>query len=231
MWFAVGFWLSFLLPTIMFMACPIMLAVMQKHYKLREPTGSVFGKFTKLTKYAMKDGGYKRMGKADFWERVKPSKVANKPTWMTFDDAWVDEIARGIKACSVFAFYPIWWLAYNQIDGNLISQAATMELHGVPNDLLNNLNPLGSVIAVPLHINHLLTPVSSIIIMIPIMDFIVYPLFRKFKIRFTPLRRMLAGYFVACAAMIWAAVIQYYIYKKGACGKYHTWEFCTSVRG
>lgn len=139
----VGFWLSFLLPTVMFMACPVVLAVMHKRYNLREPTGSVFGKFTKLTRMAMKDGGYKRVGKADFWERVKPSVVENKPSWMTFDDAWVDEVARGIKACSVFAFYPIWWLAYNQIDGNLISQAATMELHGVPNDLLNNMNPLG----------------------------------------------------------------------------------------
>jgi POT family proton-dependent oligopeptide transporter len=198
----VGFWLSFLLPTLMFCACPVMLAVMAKKYKLREPTGSVFGKFTKLTSYAMKNGGYKRVGKADFWERVKPSQVQNKPKWMTFDDAWVDEISRGVKACSVFAFYPLWWLAYNQIDGNLISQAATMDLHGTPNDLLNNMNPLG------------------IIIMIPLMDFIVYPALRKYKIRFTPLRRMLAGFFVAMAAMIWAAVLQHYIYKKGACGNY-----------
>jgi len=199
----VGFYLSFLMPTIMFMLCPIVLAVMSKRYKLREPTGSVLGKFTKLTRYAMKDGGHKRIGKADFWERVKPSVVgANKPSWMTFDDAWVDEVARGVKACSVFAFYPLWWLAYNQIDGNLVSQAATMELHGVPNDLLNNLNPLG------------------ILIMIPIMDFIVYPALRKFKIRFTPLRRMCAGFFVSMAAMIWAAVVQHYIYKEGACGKY-----------
>ena len=56
--------------------------------------------------------------------------------------------------------------------------------------------------------------------MIPLMDFIFYPTLRKLKIRFTPLRRMLTGYFVACAAMIWAAVLQSYIYKKGACGHY-----------
>lgn len=77
-----------------------------------------------------------------------------------------------------------------------------MERHGVPNDLLNNLNPIG------------------IIIMIPILDYIVYPLLRKAKIRFTPLKRMCAGFFVACAAMIWATVIQYYIYKLGPCGYY-----------
>ena len=93
-------------------------------------------------------------------------------------------------------------LAYNQIDNNLVSQAATMELNGVPNDLLNNLNPLG------------------IIIMIPILDNIVYPILRKFKIRFSPIKRMCSGFFFACAGMIWATVIQYYIYNKGECGYY-----------
>ena len=77
-----------------------------------------------------------------------------------------------------------------------------MELHGVPNDLINNLNPLG------------------IIIMIPILDIIVYPLLRKAKVRFTPLKRMCAGFFIACAAMVWAAVVQSQIYAKGACHKY-----------
>ena len=52
------------------------------------------------------------------------------------------------------------------------------------------------------------------------MDNIVYPAMRKAKIRFTPLRRMCASFFVACAAMIWAAVIQYYIYTTTECGYY-----------
>jgi proton-dependent oligopeptide transporter, POT family len=198
----VGFWLAYLLPTVMFMFCPVVLLVMHKKYNLREPTDSVFGKFLLLTRHAFKDGGYKRIGKKSFWDNVKPSRVSVKPKWMTFDDAWVDEVARGVKACSVFLFYPLWWLAYNQIDNNLVSQAATMSLHGVPNDLLNNMNPLG------------------IIILIPIMDNIVYPALRKAKIRFTPLRRMCAAFFVACTAMIWAAVVQYYIYQTNPCGNY-----------
>lgn len=148
----VGFWLSFLLPTIMFMFCPVVLLVFHKKYNLREPTDSVFGKFLLLTKHACKDGGYKHIGKETFWTRVKPSVTANKPKWMTFDDAWVDEISRGVKACSVFLFYPLWWLAYNQIDNNLVSQAATMSLHGVPNDLLNNMNPLAIIIMVRMRI-------------------------------------------------------------------------------
>lgn len=77
-----------------------------------------------------------------------------------------------------------------------------MDLHGVPNDLINNLNPLG------------------IVIMIPILDIIVYPTLRKLKIRFSPVKRMAAGFFIASGAMVWAAVVQHYIYSRGACGKY-----------
>jgi proton-dependent oligopeptide transporter, POT family len=50
----VGFWLAFLLPTIMFALCPIVLMVFKRKYVLREPTGSVFGKAMSLTKFAYK---------------------------------------------------------------------------------------------------------------------------------------------------------------------------------
>lgn len=77
-----------------------------------------------------------------------------------------------------------------------------MQLNGVPNDIIQNLNPI------------------SIVIMIPIMDFLVYPALRNANIRFTPLKRIFAGFMFASAAMISACVIQVYIYKLGPCGKY-----------
>jgi len=45
-----------------------------------------------------------------FWERVKPSNIpeAERPAWMVFDDAWVDEVRRGLLACKVFLWYPIY---------------------------------------------------------------------------------------------------------------------------
>lgn len=136
----------------------------------------------------------------DFWNRVKPSKFANKPDWMTFDDAWVDEVHRGLRACGVFLWLPVYWLAYNQMLNNLTSQAATMQLNGVPNDLITNLNPI------------------SLIIFIPIMDRIIYPGLRKAGINFTPLKRIFVGFMFASASMIAACVTQYYIYKLGPCG-------------
>jgi len=86
--------------------------------------------------------------------------------------------------------------------GNLTSQAATMQLNGVPNDIVNNLDPL------------------ALIIFIPIMDRFVYPAIRRLGFNFTPLKKIFVGYMLAAMSMIAAAVLQYYIYKKGPCGHY-----------
>lgn len=52
---------------------------------------------------------YKSMTSPDFWESVKPSQIqGSKPPWMTFDDQWVDEVKRGLKACGVFCWFPIY---------------------------------------------------------------------------------------------------------------------------
>lgn len=221
----VGFWLSFLLPTIMFCLCPTVLFLCKSRYKLHPPTGSVYSKAFRLWQLAMKGRWslnplrlfQSTTGSGDFWHHVKPSQMgANKPEWMTFDDEWVDEVRRGLKACKVFLWYPLYCkctftlsddsllmksgLAYNQMLNNLTSQAATMHLGGVPNDVINNLNPF------------------ALIIFIPIFDRLVYPGLRRMGFNFTPLKRITAGFFVAGCSMIVATVTQYYIYKLGPCG-------------
>lgn len=83
---------------------------------------------------------------------------------------------------------------------NLTSQSATLALHGAPNDIINNLDPL------------------ALIIFIPIMDSFVYPGLRKMGFNFSPLKRIYFGFIVASMSMVSAAVIQYYIYKTSPCG-------------
>jgi dipeptide/tripeptide permease len=41
-------------------------------------------------------------------------------------------------------------LCYNQLNNNLISQAATMTTNGLPNDVLSNLDPLALIIFIPI---------------------------------------------------------------------------------
>ncbi|KAF3799774.1 putative peptide transporter ptr2 [Colletotrichum gloeosporioides] len=198
-----SFWLAFLLPTILFLICPVVLWSNKKKYHLTPPTGSVFEKFLKMTNFARKrSGGFGKMN----WDMAKPSNVpvAERPSWLTYDDAWVDECRRGLKACKVFLFLPVFFLAYNQMTNNLTSQAGSMVLGGAPNDVIQNLNPL------------------SIIIMIPILDHGVYPLFRKMGFNFTPIKRMTTGFFFAAASMVAAAVMQHYIYQMSPCGNLAT---------
>lgn len=53
---------------------------------------------------------YKQLKAPGFWDGVKPSKLApgDRPAWMTFDDVWVDEVRRGLSACKVFAWFPVY---------------------------------------------------------------------------------------------------------------------------
>ncbi|PGH04318.1 hypothetical protein AJ80_08541 [Polytolypa hystricis UAMH7299] len=204
----VGFWLSFTLPTCMFCLCPLVLYFCRNRYARTPPAGSVYSKAFRVWGLAMKGRfsinpvrTYRNFTDPTMWDSAKPSKIANKPVWMTFDDAWVDEVRRGLMACRVFLWYPVFWLAYNQMTNNLTSQAATMTLNGVPNEIVNNLNPLTLIIAIPL------------------MDRFVYPGLRKIGFNPTPLRRITAGFFLAAFGMVSAAVVQHYIYKTGPCGK------------
>lgn len=74
-----------------------------------------------------------------------------------------------------------------------------MKLNGTPNDLIQNLNPI------------------AIVALIPLFDYGLYPFLRRRGINFTPIKRITAGFFVAGLAMLYAAVLQHFIYKASPC--------------
>ncbi|KAJ5514315.1 Major facilitator superfamily domain general substrate transporter [Penicillium fimorum] len=134
---------------------------------------------------------WKRTHDGNLWDTVKSSNIEPqfRPKWMTFDDAWADEVRRGFAACAVFCWFPIYWLSYNQLTSNLTAQAGTMALNGVANDVLNNLDPL------------------ALLIFVPLCDTFLYSGLRKMGIRFTAIRKITLGFWLASFSMIWAAVI------------------------
>ncbi|KID82631.1 oligopeptide transporter [Metarhizium guizhouense ARSEF 977] len=185
----VGFYLSYTLPTIMLGFCPLVMWWGRRRYLRREPAGSVL--VPALRTFMLAQRGrwsinpfqtHRNLHDGTFWDSVKPSRFSpdTRPAWMTFDDAWVDELRRGFAACA----------------------AAVLQRNGIPNDVLSNLNPF------------------ALLIFIPLNDFFIYPALRKAGIRFTPIRKITAGFFVGCAAMVWAAVVQHYIYQTSVCGSH-----------
>lgn len=85
-----------------------------------------------------------------FWEPAKASYYpeGQAPAAITWDDDFVDEVDRTMKACQVFLFFPFYWLCYSQIDGNLGTMAAAMRLNGTPNDLIQNLDPISIIVSI-----------------------------------------------------------------------------------
>jgi proton-dependent oligopeptide transporter, POT family len=88
---------------------------------------------------------------------------------------------------------------YGQFSENFVSQAGQMRLHGIPNDLPQNFDPI------------------AILFFAPIMDRLVYPLLQKYHIKFRPIARISFGFIIASMSMLYAGVLQHFIYKAGPC--------------
>jgi dipeptide/tripeptide permease len=74
---------------------------------------------------------------------------------------------------------------------NFVSQAGQMELHGLPNNILPNIDPI------------------TIIVLIPIMDRFIYPFVRtRLHIVLMPTTRISLGFLMAALAMLYAGALQ-----------------------
>lgn len=95
-----------------------------------------------------------------------------------------------------------------------------MALHGTPNDLLQNLDPIALIIFIPL----LDCKFDSIDRHLPILTqiVIVYPVLRRYKINFRPELRVTAGFILASLSMVYASVLQHYIYNSPP-NSIHVW--------
>jgi proton-dependent oligopeptide transporter, POT family len=128
---------------------------------------------------------------------------------VTWDDLFVDELKRALVACRVFIAFPIFWLCYGQMSTNLVSQARTMVSHGLPNDILMNINPI------------------SIVVLVPIMETVLYPFLRKIRVPFKPISRMTFGFLLSACAMAYAAGLQAAIYNTGPCYNHPLFGNCS----
>lgn len=188
----IDFWPAYLLCLCMFMVGTLVIILGRKYYVVRPPQGSIITDAFRA-----------------LWIMVKNRNMdAPKPSWQSenngtsvvkWDDHFIDELKRALVACRVFAFYPIYWVVYGQFSGNFVTQAGQMNGHGIPNDLMQNFDPI------------------SIIIFIPVLETIVYPIMRRLKIPFRPVTRIALGFVVASLAMMYAAIVQHLIYSAGPC--------------
>ncbi|KAI8871872.1 peptide transporter PTR2-A [Ramicandelaber brevisporus] len=183
---------AFALPLSMFVVGLIVFAAGRSTYFVKPVQGAILIKVWRVIKYAIKNRRSGRFG--HFLDAAKdvPS------TEVDWDNDFVEDLKRTLRACKVFAFYPMYWALYNNMSDNFIIQGLRMKRPDwLSGDQLNVANSLVIVIA------------------IPIFDRIVFPLLRKMGFRMGPIARITTGFIICSLAFVYVAVLQSFVYKTG----------------
>lgn len=178
-----GFWSAYLLCLLVFLLGLAILLLGKKNYVLHPPTGSVIPRALRICLQAARNNF------------TLPSSSPSLE-----ETSFIQEVRTALQACKVFLIFPLYWLAQSQMLNNLVSQAGQMQLHGIPNDIMSNIDPL------------------TIILFIPLCDRFLYPfLHNNLGIAFKPITRIFVGFMFGAAGMAYAAGVQRKIYHSGPC--------------
>ncbi|KAJ1731831.1 peptide transporter ptr2 [Coemansia biformis] len=202
----VDFWPAYLLPTLMFVVCVAVFWLGRRRYVITQPTGSIVLKAyraitTGMRNYrAAKAQGRQVLGEdgqpLHWLSYARPSLCADG-AGLGWSDTFVDELRVALRSCKIFLCYPVFWLCYGQMSNNMVSQSGQMNTGKVPNDIMQNIDPL------------------CIIVLIPIFDRLIYPGFRRCGMELKPVVRITCGFLIAAISMAYAAIVQHLIYTTG----------------
>jgi POT family proton-dependent oligopeptide transporter len=126
-------------------------------------------------------------------------QLQHRQKTITWSQGMVDELSRGLRCCRVLLSFIAFYVCFDQMQNNLISQAGQMNTHGVPNDLLPALNQVGCIL------------------MGPIIQLGLYPLLHRRRIYIGPIMRITIGFGFVAASMLYATFVQYAVYTSSPC--------------
>lgn len=217
----IGYWLAFLVPALMYLVVPVVLVFLTPRLKREPPAHSAFSTTLGILRVAFNGNWFQRCRNGTFWEYAKPStmearkeelnKNYKQPQWT---DQWVDDVRQTFQACVLFMYFPMFNLTDGGIGNAQNAQSGAMITKGIPNDLYNNFNAL------------------TIIVLIPILDYVVYPFMRRRLVAFGVVGKIALGFFLSATSQTVAAVLQHYIYKTSPCGAHaSTCDLPSNVNG
>ncbi|XP_048196536.1 solute carrier family 15 member 1 [Perognathus longimembris pacificus] len=185
--------LAFGVPAILMAVALIVFVIGSRLYKKFQPQGNIMGKVVKCIGFAIKNRfrhRSKEFPKREHWLDWASEK---------YDDRLISQIKMVTKVMFLYIPLPMFWALFDQQGSRWTLQATTMT------------GKFGSVEIQPDQmqtVNAIL-----IVIMVPIMDAVVYPLIAKCGFNFTSLKKMTVGMFLASMAFVVAAIVQVEIDK------------------
>uniref|UniRef100_A0AAR2IP91 Solute carrier family 15 member 1 n=1 Tax=Pygocentrus nattereri TaxID=42514 RepID=A0AAR2IP91_PYGNA len=129
----------------------------------------------------------------------RSSAYPKREHWMDwanekYDKLLIAQVKMVLKVLFLYIPLPMFWALFDQQGSRWTLQATTMngDFGGfvVQPDQMQTVNPI------------------LILVMVPIVDSVVYPLIKKCGLNFTPLKRMTVGMFLAGLAFVAAALVQ-----------------------
>ncbi|NWJ09984.1 S15A1 protein, partial [Crypturellus undulatus] len=185
--------LAFGVPAALMAVALIVFIIGSGMYKKVQPQGNVMVQVSKCIGFAIKNRfrhRSKEFPKREHWLDWASEK---------YDKRLIAQTKMVLKVLFLYIPLPMFWALFDQQGSRWTLQATTMDGNfgaiQIQPDQMQTVNPI------------------LIIIMVPVVDAVIYPLIKKCGINFTPLRRIAVGMFLASLAFVAAALVQVQIDK------------------
>ncbi|XP_074048037.1 solute carrier family 15 member 1 [Macrotis lagotis] len=185
--------LAFGVPAALMAVSLIVFILGSTMYKKVQPQGNVLAQVAKCIGFAIKNR---------FKHRSK--EFPKREHWMDwakekYGEQLITQIKMVLKVLFLYIPLPMFWALFDQQGSRWTLQATTMN---------------GNFGAIEIQPDQMQTANAIlIVIMVPIVDAVVYPLIAKCGFNFTPLKKMTVGMFLASMAFVAAALVQLQIDK------------------
>ncbi|XP_058526920.1 solute carrier family 15 member 1 [Ochotona princeps] len=185
--------LAFGIPAILMAVSLIVFVIGSRMYKKVKPQGNIISKVAKCIGFAIKNRfrhRSKQYPKREHWLDWAKEK---------YDERLITQVKMVTKVLFLFIPLPMFWALYDQQGSRWTLQATTMN---------------GKIGALEIQPDQMQTVNTIlIIILVPIVDILVYPLIAKCGLKFTSLKKMTVGMFLASMAFVAATIVQVEIDK------------------
>nr|XP_057907034.1 solute carrier family 15 member 1b [Doryrhamphus excisus] len=180
--------LAFGVPAALMVVALIVFIVGSGMYNKTAPQGNIIVKVSKCIWFAISNRF-----------RHRGSQYPKRAHWMDwaeekYDKLLIAQVKMVLKVLFLYIPLPMFWALFDQQGSRWTLQATTMDgdfgILIIQPDQMQTVNPI------------------LILILVPIVDNVAYPLIAKCKLNFTPLRKMTVGMFLAALAFVSAALVQ-----------------------
>jgi len=175
------------------MTVAMIMLICGKHWYVKVPHKvNVLPQATKIATCAIRNGFKMKRADPDY-------QLEHFGKTVSWTNTLVEELTRGLRACRVLIAFVMFWLCFDQMQNNLISQAGQMKTGNTPNDLLPAMNQVGCIV------------------LGPVIQDAVYPFLHKRRIYLNAVTRIAIGFVFIVLAMLYATIVQHAIYSSPPC--------------